>query len=192
MVPVEIDNTKLVLVQGSVAEQEVDAVVNAANKMMRGGGGVDGVIHRLAGRGLLRELEQLAPSGARTSQVIVTHGHNLPHAYVFHVAGPRWGGGRQSEPEQLAACYRNSLVEADARDLTSIAFCSISTGIYGFPIELAAPIAVQTVALYIHENEATKLTRVVFAMYQDLEYHFFEEALKELSGRPGDSLDENI
>ena len=177
MVPVEIDNTQLTLVQGSVADQEVDAIVNAANKMMRGGGGIDGVIHRRAGRAMLRELEQVAPSGARTSQVIVTHGHELPQPFVFHVAGPRWGGGKQSEPEQLAACYRNSLIEADARELTSIAFCSISTGIYGFPIELAAPIAVQTVVDYLRAHPETTLTRVVFAMFQETEYKHFQASL---------------
>ncbi len=180
MVPVEIDNTQLVLVQGSVADQEVDAIVNAANKMMRGGGGVDGAIHRLAGRSLLHELEQVAPSGARTGQVVVTHGHNLPQTFIFHVAGPRWRNGNQNEPGELAQCYHNCLEAADQRELTSIAFCSISTGIYGFPITIAAPIAVQTVGRYLREHLETKLLRVVFAMYQQNEYDQFETALTEL------------
>jgi O-acetyl-ADP-ribose deacetylase (regulator of RNase III) len=181
MVPVEIDNTQLILVRGSVADQEVDAIVDAANTSMRGGGGIDGVIHRLAGPGLLRELTVVAPHGSVTTEVVVTHGHNLPQPFVFHVAGPRWLGGNHAEAKELAGCYRNCLIEADQRTLTSIAFCSISTGVYRYPIEMAAQIAVQTTADYLRGNLGTILLRIVFAMYGAGEYDCFELALRNLS-----------
>ena len=142
MLPISVNNTQLILVRGSVTDQQVDVIVNAANKSMRGGGGIDGVVHRLGGPGIMSELQILAPNPVETAQVVVTHGHNLSIPYVFHVAGPRWRDGRHNERELLSACYRNCLEEADSRDLTSIAFCSIATGIYGYPIEDAAPLAV--------------------------------------------------
>jgi O-acetyl-ADP-ribose deacetylase len=178
VLPVTINNTQLILVKGSVADQEVDAIVNAANTMMRGGGGIDGVIHRRAGKAMVVELEGLVPNRTKTSQVVVTHGHNLPQPFVFHVAGPRWRDGKHQEPEQLAACYGNCLAEADKLGLTSIAYCSISTGVYGFPIELAAPLAVQTVVGYLREHLETKIYRVVLAMYGDVEHTQFEKALE--------------
>ncbi len=177
MLPVTIDDTSLILVHGSVVDQEVDAIVNAANKTMRGGGGIDGVIHRAAGEMMLRELQEVAPSGARTGQVVVTHGHDLPQPFVFHVAGPRWQDGRHQEPLLLEECYNNCLAEADQRELTSIAFCSISTGIYGFPIDRASSIAVESVIAYLRDHPETKLDRVVFAMYGVEEYKQFETAL---------------
>jgi O-acetyl-ADP-ribose deacetylase (regulator of RNase III) len=174
MQPVEIDNCRLILVHGSVAEQDVDAIVNAANTGMRGGGGIDGVIHRKAGKGLLRELEEVAPHGAKTSSVVVTHGHDLPQPFVFHVAGPYWSDGRKQEP--------------DRRELKSIGVCSIFTGVYRFPIELAAPIAVNTVAEYLSDNKQTKIERIVFAMFGSAEYDRFDKALQDLAkGRVKDN-----
>jgi O-acetyl-ADP-ribose deacetylase len=184
MLPITINNTQIILVHGSVADQSVDAIVNAANTTMRGGGGIDGVIHRRGGLGILSELQILAPNGANISQVIVTHGHKLPQPFVFHVAGPRWRDGRHGEPDQLSDCYRNCLIEADSRELTSIAFCSISTGIYGFPIEDAAPLAVSSVIQYLRQNLETKLLRAVFAMYEADEYDEFENALELEADEP--------
>ena len=184
MLPISINNTQLVLVRASVTDQAVDAIVNAANKTMRGGGGIDGVIHRLGGPGIMSELQMKVPNGAETSQVVVTHGHNLPQPFVFHVAGPRWRDGRHDEHPQLAACYRNCLEEADSLGLTSIAFCSISTGVYGFPIEDAAPLAVNTVVDYLRERLNSKLIRIVFAMYGTDEFEEFQAALEDVVREP--------
>ncbi|RYG85324.1 macro domain-containing protein [bacterium] len=136
-----VDGVRLSLVRGSITDQEVDAIVNAANTAMRGGGGVDGAIHSAAGPALLRELKTVAPNGAATGQVVTTPGFELPVRYILHVAGPVWRDGHGGEPELLATCYRNAIERAEDLDLRTIAFPSISTGIYGFPIERAAPIA---------------------------------------------------
>lgn len=177
----QIHNTTLEVVRGSVLDQDVQAVVNAANTAMQGGGGIDGVIHRAAGRGLMDELRRVAPHGAKTGSVVVTEGHDLAQNYVFHTPGPVWHGGSHGEPEKLALCYRNCLEAADARALSSIAFCSISTGVYGYPIKQAAPLAVQTVLEYLTLHPDTRLARIVFAMYQPGEYDAFSKALSELS-----------
>lgn len=176
----QIHNTTLEVVRGSVLDQDVQAVVNAANSAMQGGGGLDGVIHRAAGRGLMDELRRAAPHGAKTGSVVVTEGHGLAQDWVFHTPGPVWHGGTRGEPEKLALCYRACLEAADARQLTSLAFCSISTGVYGYPIKLAAPLAVQTVADYLRARLDTHLARIVFAMYQPAEFDAFRKALAAL------------
>lgn len=180
----QIHNTTLEVVRGSVLDQDVQAVVNAANTGMQGGGGIDGVIHRAAGRGLMDELRRIAPHGAKTGSVVVTEGHDLAQDYVFHTPGPIWRGGTQGEPEKLALCYRSCLEAADQHTLSSLAFCSISTGVYGYPIKLAAPLAVQTVLDYLSVHPQTSLTRVVFAMYQPAEFDAFTRALSALSAPP--------
>ena len=176
-----IHNTEISVVPGSVIDQEVDAIVNAADTMMRGGGGIDGAIHRKAGKEMVRELELLVPHRANTGTVVVTGGHDLKQKYVFHTPGPRWRDGNHGEAGQLASCYRSSLEAADERGLTSIGFCSISTGVYGYPIEQAAPLAVQTVVDYLTEHPETALTRVIFAMYSADEFQHFEKALASAS-----------
>ncbi len=180
----QIHNTTLEVVRGSVLDQDVQAVVNAANTAMQGGGGIDGVIHRAAGRGLMDELRRIAPHGAKTGSVVVTEGHDLAQDWVFHTPGPIWRGGTQGEPEKLAQCYRSCLEAADAHNLSSLAFCSISTGVYGYPVKLAAPLAVQSVADYLRSHPETPLTRVVFAMYQQTEFDAFTRALSALPAPP--------
>jgi O-acetyl-ADP-ribose deacetylase (regulator of RNase III) len=180
---VQIENTSIEVVRGSVLDQDVDAIVNAANTAMRGGGGVDGAIHRAAGKGLLAELQHVAPSGAKTGTVVVTGGHQLRHPFIFHTPGPVWRGGDTGEPELLAACYRGCLDAAAARKLASIAFCSISTGVYGYPIERAAPIALETIVAFLHDNRETMLRRIVLAMFGDVEYGVFSEELQKVAGR---------
>lgn len=165
------------VVRGSVLEQDVDAIVNAANTALRGGGGVDGAIHRAAGAGLMEELIRIAPHGARTGTAVVTGGHNLKQRFIFHTPGPVWHGGGRGEAELLASCYRACLEAADAHGVASLAFCSVSTGIYGYPLAQAAPLAVQTVVDYLRAHPETSLARIVFAMFQAPEFDAFSRAL---------------
>jgi O-acetyl-ADP-ribose deacetylase (regulator of RNase III) len=169
-------STTIEIVRGSVVEQDVDAIVNAANTALRGGGGIDGVIHRAAGKGLLAELEKVAPNGAKTGAVVITGGHNLRQPYIIHTPGPVWKGGNANESERLASCYQSCLERAEEKGLRSIAFCSISTGIYGYPLDRAAPVALNTVRAYLDAHPDTALERVVFAMYQVPEYAAFRKA----------------
>ncbi len=135
--------TRLEVVEGDITRQEVDAIVNAANERLLGGGGVDGAIHRAAGPGLLAECRTLG--GCPTGQCKITRGYDLAARHVIHCVGPVWYGGGQGEDEALAGCYRSALAIAKAQGLTSLAFPAISTGIYGFPLERAVAIAVRTV-----------------------------------------------
>jgi len=146
---------KLDVVQADITTLAVDAIVNAANASLRGGGGVDGAIHRAAGPGLLAECRTLG--GCVTGEAKATAGYRLPARHVIHVAGPVWRGGGAGEAELLAACYRNALRVARALDLRSIAFPAISTGIYGYPLEAATAIAVDSVLAWGPEAVSTLL-----------------------------------
>lgn len=183
----QVHKTAIEFVQGSVLDQDVDAIVNAANTAMRGGGGVDGAIHKAAGKQLMNELMRVAPNGAKTGTAIITKGCLLKQPYVIHTPGPVWKGGKSHEAERLASCYRSCLEKAEEEGLTSLAFCSISTGIYGYPLALAAPLAIRTVMEYLHDHPDTTLERVVFAMYQKHEYTAFTEAFAwlQLTGQEG-------
>jgi O-acetyl-ADP-ribose deacetylase (regulator of RNase III) len=174
---VKVGSTEIVVVRGSVVHQDVDAIVNAANTAMRGGGGVDGAIHAAAGPALLDELIKVAPNGAETGTVVVTGGHQLKQKWIFHTPGPIWRGGHLAEPQELASCYRGCLRAAEEKGIKSIAFCSISTGIYGFPIQRAAPIAVDAAITHVKTHPETRLERIVFAMYGAAEHHVFETVL---------------
>lgn len=139
------------LVKGDITKIDcVDAIVNAANSSLLGGGGVDGAIHRAAGPELLAECRLLG--GCKTGQAKITKAYKLPCQYVIHTVGPVWNGGSHNEDELLADCYRNSLKLAAENNIKTIAFPSISTGIYSFPVERAAKIAVSTVEKYLEEN----------------------------------------
>ena len=174
----KVNETVIEVVRGSVTDQDVDAIVNAANTSMRGGGGIDGRIHRAAGPKMMEELIRVAPHGAKTGTVVVTGGHDLKQKFVFHTPGPVWRGGKNLEPNQLGDCYGGCLEEADHRGLASIAFCSISTGVYGYPIELAAPLAISVIKIVLGRKPATSLKRVVFAMYGADEFEVFQRALE--------------
>lgn len=134
---------RLEVVQADITTLAVDAIVNAANSTLLGGGGVDGAIHRAAGPELLAECRRLG--GCPTGEARITRGYRLPARQVIHTVGPIWRGGHAGESERLAACYRNSLALAAAAGAISVAFPSISTGVYGYPMALAAPIAIDTV-----------------------------------------------
>ena len=146
---------RLEATQGDITRQRVDAIVNAANSSLLGGGGVDGAIHRAAGRELLEACRQLG--GCPTGEARSTAGFRLPARWVIHTVGPVWSGGKRGEPELLASCYRRSLEVADELGIRSVAFPAISTGAYGFPGQLAAEIAVNTVRSADTEVELVRL-----------------------------------
>lgn len=177
----KIHQTELEVIRASALDVEAEAIVNAANRAMRGGGGIDGAIHSRAGRALMDELEIVAPEGARTAEVVVTNGHRLPHRFVFHVAGPVWNERHAKQcDELLEAAYRNALDEAEARRLKSIVLPSISTGVYSFPLNRAAGIALNTAIEWAQSHPDTSLRRVTFAMWGGEEHHVFRRALEKL------------
>lgn len=175
----KIHRTELEVVRGSVLEIEAEAIVNAANTSMRGGGALDGAIHRAAGPMMLAELEKVAPNGSQSGEIVVTRAYDLPQKWVFHVAGPVWKEAKALEcDELLAKSYRGALEEAQKRGLESIAFPSLSTGVFAFPLQRAAPIAIGVAVEFLKENPQTSLRRVTFAMFGGQEHHYFEKALK--------------
>ena len=166
---------KIELMQGDITKLEVDAIVNAANKSLLGGGGVDGAIHRAAGPELLEECKTL--NGCETGQAKITKGYNLPAKYVIHTVGPVWNGGKYNEDELLTNCYRNSLKLASKHRLSSIAFPNISTGVYHFPKERAADIAISTVSDYLRKDES--IEKVYFVCFDNDNYQIYQKKLKE-------------
>jgi len=164
-------------VLGDITKLNVDAIVNAANSSLLGGGGVDGAIHRKAGPKLLEATRKLG--GCKRGEAKLTPGFDLPARYVIHTVGPVWQGGDQGESEVLASCYRQSLLLAMQEHLQSIAFPSISTGVYGYPIELAAHVAVGTVREVLRLDQG-HLKKVLFCCHSEADYGIYEHELLAL------------
>ncbi len=165
------------VVQADITELAVDVIVNAANQSLLGGGGVDGAIHRAAGPELLAECRTLG--GCPTGQAKLTKGYRLPAKYVIHAVGPVYRDGRHGEPDLLAGCYRSSIALAAQHGIASIAFPAISCGIYGYPIPVAARIAVQACAACL--DTAPTLTTVIFACFGDDVVRAYEAALRTVA-----------
>ena len=166
---------RIELVQGNITELAVDAIVNAANNSLLGGGGVDGAIHRAAGPGLLEECKTLG--GCETGEAKITGGYNLPAKHVIHTVGPVWSGGDNDEDVLLASCYCNSMALAAERGLKTIAFPAISTGVYGFPKERATWIAVREVVAALERHEG--IERVMFVAFSERDYGVYEGVLAD-------------
>lgn len=160
--------------KGDITKQKVDAIVNAANTTLLGGGGVDGAIHRAAGKELLEECKTLG--GCKTGEAKITNGYNLPAKNVIHTVGPVWSGGNHNEDELLASCYRNSLKLAVENRIKSIAFPAISTGVYKFPLGRATKIAIDEVTKYLNDND--EIEKIIFVAFDDSTYNCYEEKLK--------------
>lgn len=169
--------TRIALLEGDITKVQVDAIVNAANTSLLGGGGVDGAIHRAAGPELLVECRPLG--GCRTGEAKITAGYRLPSKYVIHTVGPIWRGGNRGEPELLAKCYRNSLALATSRQIRKIAFPAISCGVYGYPVDEACSIAVRETQVYLDSNDLPE--SVIFVCFGREIFDAYEKLL-----RPGE------
>jgi O-acetyl-ADP-ribose deacetylase (regulator of RNase III) len=165
------------LVKGDITKIEVDAIVNAANSSLLGGGGVDGAIHRAGGPAILEDCRKIRArqGGCKAGQAVITTAGNLPAQFVIHTVGPVWQNGEQGEKELLHQAYYNSLKLAEGNNVTRISFPNISTGIYGFPKEQAAPIAVQTVQEFLRAQAVIK--KVIFVCFDDENYSIYRSLL---------------
>lgn len=166
---------KIKIIEGDITKQKVDAIVNAANTTLLGGGGVDGAIHKVAGPELLDECKTLG--GCPTGHAKITKGYNLQAKFVIHTVGPVWNGGKRNEDEQLANCYRNSLTLAEKHEIKTIAFPSISTGAYRFPVERACRIAIREVKNFLERNSS--IEKIFFVCFGKEVYSCYINALKE-------------
>ncbi len=166
------------IVEGDITRQEVDAIVNAANNSLLGGGGVDGAIHRAAGPKLLEETRRIG--GCPTGEARVSKGYRLPAKWVIHTVGPIWRGGNRKEEQLLASCYRNSLKAAADLGAKSIAFPSISTGAYGFPLERAAEIAMGETKAFLEKDKT--LEQVTFVCFEERALKTYQETFRRVFG----------
>jgi O-acetyl-ADP-ribose deacetylase len=168
-------HSKIDIVRGDITKLEVDAVVNAANTTLLGGGGVDGAIHRAAGPELLAECRTLG--GCKAGEAKITRGYRLPARFVIHTVGPIWRGGEHGEPGTLANCYRNSLQVAVEDEIKTVAFPAISCGAYGYPLQEAAQIALKTVREFLATTD--QVDKVIFVVWDEHVYEAYREALQK-------------
>ena len=173
--------TQIEAIRGDITKVAVDAIVNAANSSLLGGGGVDGAIHRAGGPAILEECRKIvaAQGGCRTGEAVITTAGNLPAKFVIHTVGPIWNGGSKKEPEKLANCYKNSLELAAANSCRTIAFPNISTGVYRFPKDMAAKIAVKTVADY--SMHGSLLHKVFFVCFDQENFELIQSELMTIN-----------
>lgn len=174
-----IKQSKLSLVKGDITRMNTDAIVNAANSGLMGGGGVDGAIHRAGGPKILEECKQIVLKQGRlpAGKAVITSGGNLPAKFVIHTVGPIWHDGKSNEALTLASAYKESLKLAEKNNLKSIAFPSISTGAYGYPVGEAAIIAIQTVMEFL-KNEAESIKEVILVLFDNSTYEAYLQAVK--------------
>jgi O-acetyl-ADP-ribose deacetylase len=172
---------KIEVIKGDITKIAVDAIVNAANTSLLGGGGVDGAIHRAGGAAILEDCRKIIAKqgGCKTGEAVITTAGNLPAKYVIHTVGPVWNGGKKDEHLKLAACYTNSLQLAADRNCKTIAFPNISTGIYHFPKNKAAEIAISTTAVFLQSNRA--IEKVIFVCYDEENFLLSKEQIEKLS-----------
>lgn len=179
-----IGGAKVVLLKGDITEQDTEAIVNAANPSLMGGGGVDGAIHRKGGPKILEECKRIRatewPDGLPTGKAVITSGGNLKARYVIHTVGPIWRGGGRGEPELLREAYWNSLKLAVSRGIRTIAFPSISTGAYGYPIREASRVALRAIRDFLEEEDG--LDEVRFVLFTEGDLKIYEEAAMEVFG----------
>ena len=182
---VTINGTSLSLEQGDITLLDTDAIVNAANSSLMGGGGVDGAIHQAGGPAILEECKTIVAQRGRlpAGQAVITTGGNMRTRHVIHTVGPIWRGGRQGEPETLASAYRESLRLAVEKGLKSVSFPSISTGAYGYPLDRAARVALQAVADFLHNDSS--LQEVVFVLFDSRPFDAYKQALEEIQQKKG-------
>jgi O-acetyl-ADP-ribose deacetylase (regulator of RNase III) len=175
-----INQARLAVIQGDITRQATEAIVNAANSGLMGGGGVDGAIHRAGGPAILEECKQIVARQGRlpTGKAVITSGGNLPAKYVIHTVGPIWHGGNKGEAALLGSAYRESLKLAAEKKLSSISFPSISTGAYGYPVAEAAKIAIKATVSFLTE-QATSVKEVVFVLFDSRTYETYADALEE-------------
>ncbi|MFC1860318.1 O-acetyl-ADP-ribose deacetylase [Chloroflexota bacterium] len=180
-VAVTINQVKLSIIQGDITGQDTDAIVNAANSGLMGGGGVDGAIHRAGGLAILEECKQIVVRQGRltTGKAVITTGGNLRVRYVIHTVGPVWHGGNKGEPELLASAYRESLKLAEENRLSSVSFPSISTGAYGYPVDKASRVALGAVIYSLRES-ITSVREVVFVLFDSRIFGAYSLALKDI------------
>jgi O-acetyl-ADP-ribose deacetylase (regulator of RNase III) len=172
---VTINGCRLELVQGDITDQSTDAIVNAANSRLAGGGGVDGAIHRRGGRSIMKETHRHYPDGCPTGSAVASTAGDLSCRYVIHAVGPRYRDGQQGEPDLLRSAYRQSLQRALEMECHSVAFPSLSTGAYGYPIDSAAPLALDEVKRFLEERGQPELVR--FVLFSEADLRVYEVAL---------------
>lgn len=174
---IKVNDKTIEIVQGDVTQQSVDAIVNAANSRLAGGGGVDGAIHRRGGPAIMEETNRRYPDGCPTGSAVISGAGELPAKFVIHAVGPVWNGGGRGEPELLAGAYRRCMELAAEENCQSVAFPAISCGVYGYPIDQAAEIAIDEASEFLQSNDRPSLVR--FVLFGEATYNIFEKALKE-------------